>query len=225
MGGFTITIDGPAGAGKSTVARALAERLGFVFVDTGALYRAVGLAARMRGIGYDDAAALERLVASISIEVRQSEGGQRMFLDGADVTGEIRTPESSMGASAVSAVPQVRAGLLGLQRRMAGEAGAVAEGRDTGTVVFPDAEVKFYLDASPEVRARRRCAELKARGVEADFKGVLADTVKRDRNDSTRSAAPLRCPEGAVRVDTGGLKPEEVASILERTVRAAMGSG
>jgi cytidylate kinase len=219
---FIVTIDGPAGAGKSTVARELAKRLGFVFVDTGALYRAVGFGARLRGIPFTNGAALGTLARDASIEIKAGSSGQKIYLDGTDVTSEIRTPEAAMGASAVSAVPEVREGLLGLQRRLAGRGGAVAEGRDTGTVVFPDADVKFYLDASPEIRARRRFDELSAKGMSVEFERILAETIQRDRNDSTRAVAPLACPAGAVRVDTDGMNAGQVLDFMETEVRRRM---
>ena len=224
-GRLIVTIDGPAGAGKSTVARALARRLGFAFVDTGALYRTVGLAARKAGVAYDDGPGLKALLPKIIIEIRPGAESQIILLDGADITEEIRTPEASMAASKVSAVPEVRAGLLELQRRLAlaGEGRAVLEGRDTGSVVFPDAEVKFYMDASPEIRARRRHDELRAKGRAVDYDRVLAETIERDRNDSTRAVAPLTCPDGAVRVDTGATGADEVAAVMERKVRERMG--
>jgi cytidylate kinase len=219
-GRFVVTIDGPAGAGKSTVARELARRLGFTFVDTGALYRTVGIAATRAGVSHKDGRALSKLLSCVLIEMRPGTDRQLVFLDERDVTEEIRTPEASMAASAVSAVPEVRAGLLDLQRRLAlaGEARAVIEGRDTGTVIFPDADMKFYMDATPEIRARRRFDELKAKGAEVEFEKILAETVERDKNDSTRAVAPLKCPDGAVRVDTSAMNADEVVAFVEKAV-------
>jgi len=216
---ITITIDGPAGAGKSTVARELAKRLGYNFIDTGAMYRTVGIAASARGIDYKDGARLASMMEKMSIEIRQDDDGQKVFLDGRDVSREIRTPEASMGASAVSSVPEVRAGLLDLQRRMARGGGAVAEGRDTGTVVFPDAGVKFYLDASPGRRARRRFDELREKGMDVNYEKLLSEIIERDRADMTRAVAPLTCPKDAITVDTDGLNAEQVISRLEELVR------
>ncbi|MBI5526573.1 MAG: (d)CMP kinase [Deltaproteobacteria bacterium] len=223
-GRFIVTIDGPAGAGKSTAARELAKRLGFTFVDTGALYRTVGVAATRAGIANTDGRALSKLLSGIIIEMRPGTDRQLVFLDERDVTEEIRTPEASMAASAVSAVPEVRAGLLDLQRRLAlaGEARSVLEGRDTGTVIFPDADMKFYVDASPEVRARRRFDELSAKGAAVDPDKVFAETVERDKNDSTRAIAPLKCPDGAVRIDTSSMTVDEVVAMMETTVREKM---
>src|SRR5215468_9311417 len=196
-----VAIDGPSGAGKSTVSKLLARRLGLSFVDTGALYRTVALSARRQGIATDD--------------------DNRVYLDGEDVSAEIRTPEISLLASAVSARPVVREGLLGLQRRLALESpvGAVLEGRDIGTVVFPDADLKFFLEASPEVRARRRYEELFQKGGESSLDAVLADQTKRDRDDASRAVAPLKAAEDAVRVDTSGVPLSEVVQRLERLIR------
>jgi CMP/dCMP kinase len=221
---FIVAIDGPSGAGKSTVSKLLARRLGLSFVDTGALYRTVALSARREGIGAAEDAALSALLGRIRISFQSVGEENRVFLDGADVSAEIRTPEISLLASAVSARPVVRAGLLGLQRRLALESpvGAVLEGRDIGTVVFPDADLKFFLEASPEVRARRRYEELFQKGSEGTLDAVLADQTKRDRDDSSRAVAPLRAAEDAVRVDSSGLPLSEVVQRLERTIRARM---
>jgi CMP/dCMP kinase len=221
---FIVAIDGPSGAGKSTVSRLLARRLGLSFVDTGALYRAVALSARREGIATSDDAALSALLGRIRISFQAVGEENRIYLDGEDVSGEIRTPEISLLASAVSARPVVRQGLLGLQRRLALEApvGAVLEGRDIGTVVFPDAEVKFFLEASPDVRARRRYEELFQKGSESSLEAVLTDQTKRDRDDASRAVAPLRAAEDAVRVDSSGLPLSEVVQRLERTIRERM---
>jgi len=214
---FIVAIDGPAGAGKSSASRLLAARLGFAMVDTGAIYRAVALAASRRGIAFDDDAALGALLAGLDVTFAPAaEGGQRVLLGGEDVSEAIRTPPMSLGASAVSARPVVRAGLLDLQRRLATAAanrGAVLEGRDIGTVVFPDADAKFFLTASPEERARRRHAELRARGARATFDEVLADQLRRDRDDSSRAVAPLRPAADALLVDTSGVP---LAAVVER---------
>lgn len=225
---FIVAIDGPAGAGKSTASRRVAARLGFALVDTGAIYRAVALAASRRGIAYDDDARLASLLPTLDVRFAPPAAGepaQRVLLGGEDVSHEIRTPPMSLGASAVSARPVVRAGLLELQRRLAvdaGNRGAVLEGRDIGTVVFPDADAKFFLTATPEVRARRRHAELAAKGVAATFEEVLADQIRRDRDDSERAVAPLR-PAGDARVlDTSGTSLDDVVDALAREVEARL---
>ena len=215
-----VAIDGPAGAGKSTVSKLLARRLGLSFVDSGALYRTVALSALRQGIVTDDDAALAALVGRIRISFKATADENRVYLDGEDVSAEIRTPEISLLASAVSARPVVRAGLLGLQRRLALEApvGAVLEGRDIGTVVFPDADLKFFLEASPDVRARRRYEELFQKGTESTLDAVLADQTQRDRNDASRAVAPLKPADDAVRVDSSGLPLSEVVQRLERVI-------
>jgi cytidylate kinase len=218
---FIVAIDGPAGAGKSTAAKRLAAALGFALVDTGAIYRAVALAASRQGIAFDDDARLAGVLQRLDVrfEPLPAGGGQRVLLGGEDVSQAIRTPPMSLGASAVSARPVVRAGLLELQRRLATapvNRGAVLEGRDIGTVVFPDADLKVFLTASPEVRARRRHAELQARGDPASYQDVLADQTRRDRDDSTREVAPLRPADDAVLLDTSALGLEEVVAALVR---------
>ena len=225
---FIVAIDGPAGAGKSTAARRLAARLGFAMVDTGAIYRAVALAATRAGIALDDDGRLATLLPSVRIRfepapVGQPEAGQKVLLGDEDVSLAIRTPPMSLGASAVSARPVVRAGLLDLQRRLAtapSQPGAVLEGRDIGTVVFPDADVKFFLTASPEVRARRRCDELAAKGQSAALEQVLADQQKRDRDDAQRAMAPLRPADDAVLFDTSQLDAEAVVEALAAAIEA-----
>jgi cytidylate kinase len=225
---FIVGIDGPAGAGKSTASRRLAARLGFAMVDTGAIYRTVALAASRAGVAFDDDEGLARLLPSLAIRFEPPppgpEGaGQRVLLGDEDVSLAIRTPPMSLGASAVSARPVVRAGLLDLQRRLAtrpGQAGAVLEGRDIGTVVFPDADVKFFLTASDEVRARRRHDELRGRGDPATFEQVLADQRQRDRNDSEREVAPLRPAPDSVIVDSSSLGLDAVVERLAAEVEA-----
>ncbi len=223
---FIVAIDGPAGAGKSTVSKLLARRLGLSFVDTGALYRTVALSARREGIATGDDVGLSALIGRIRIFFKTAGDENRVYLDGEDVSAEIRTPEISLLASAVSARPVVREGLLGLQRRLALEApvGAVLEGRDIGTVVFPEADLKFFLEANPDVRARRRYEELFQKGAESTLDAVLADQTKRDRDDSARAVAPLKPAEDAVRVDSSSLPLSEVVQRLERTIRDRMAS-
>jgi cytidylate kinase len=208
-----ITIDGPAGAGKSTVARALAARLGYRLLDTGALYRALAWAVRQAGLPPADGPALRALLARTRVEL----DGERVRVDGRDVSAEIRTPEISELTSVLSALAAVREALLPLQRREAAAGGVVLEGRDTGSVVCPDAEVKIYLDAAPEARARRRLAELQARGVATDLEAVRAEVQRRDRQDTERALAPLVRPDGAVVVDGTEL---ELGQVLQRCLEA-----
>jgi cytidylate kinase len=215
---FVVAIDGPAGAGKSTVARALARRLGYTFLDSGALYRAGAWAAHHRGIAWSDGHALGQLVHNLDIRFDVREQTNHITVDGEDVTDEIRRPEISGGASQVSAFSEVRQGLLALQRRIGANGRVVAEGRDMGTVVFPDARAKFFLTAPIEERARRRALELAESGRTQDFGVVLAEIRLRDQRDSTRAVAPLRRAEDAIEIDTGGLKPEEVVSRLVAVV-------
>ena len=205
-----VTVDGPAGSGKSTVSRMLARRLGYVYLDTGALYRALALKISRSGLAADDRAGIAALCAKTGISLDGLEGGTRILLDGRDVTGLIRTPEISMLASTVSALPEVRQRLLDVQREAARSGGVVAEGRDMGTVVFPGADVKFFLTAGPEERGRRRWLELKQRGHEVSLDEVLRDVVLRDRQDTEREVAPLRPPDDGILVDSTGKGIEDV---------------
>lgn len=216
-----VAIDGPAGVGKSTTARALAQRLGYVLVDTGALYRGVALAARERGIPWEDEAAVTALSRDIELSfVSQEDGTPRLLLDGKDRANEIRTPEISTGASRVSAYPGVRRALLGIQRELGRHGGVVLEGRDIGTVVFPDAEVKLFLTASAEERARRRVKDLQDRGMTTDRDQVLAQIRARDEADSSRAIAPLRPAEDAVILDSTSLDLEAVVEHVLELVRS-----
>ena len=225
MNGFySIAIDGPSGAGKSSLARRLARELGFIYVDTGAIYRCVGLAAHRRGLDTKNEAEIGAMLPEIKIEMRyNADGEQRMFLDGEDVSSEIRLPEISICTSNAAALPNVRAYLLEMQRAMAQTHNVIMDGRDIGTVVLPGAELKIFLTASPEARAERRLLELRAKGVQADYDEVLRDIRYRDEQDSGRSTAPLREADDAVRVDTSEIDFEQSAALLRSIVRERLG--
>ena len=210
-----VTIDGPSGAGKTTVSKRLAEAAGMVRVDTGAMYRAVALAARSEGVSWDDPARLGGVARDLALSFRNVAGEPRVFLSGEDVSVAIRTPEISMGASAVSVHGAVREALVAKQREMAREGGVVLDGRDTGTVVCPDAEVKFFLDAAAAVRARRRYLESSPPGGQP-FEEVLRDVLRRDVQDSTRENSPLRVADGAVYIDTTTMTVDEVVGEMLR---------
>ena len=217
---YAVAIDGPSGAGKSTLARALAKALGFVYVDTGAIYRSVGYYAYQRGVDPSDAAAVEALLPEIQLEmVYREDGLQHMILNGQDVTKEIRLPEISMYASRVSAIPAVRAFLLEMQREMARTHSVIMDGRDIGTVVLPQADVKLFLTASAEDRARRRYLELEERGTPEPYEKLLEEMKERDANDTARAAAPLRPAEDAVILDTTGNTFAQSFDLLLRTIK------
>jgi len=209
-----VAIDGPAGAGKSTVARRLAERLGYVYIDTGAMYRAVALAAKRRGVRYDDPERLTEIARELALEFVPSEGGARLLAGGDDVSGAIRTADMGPAASEVSQWPGVRVALVAQQQRMGVAGGVVMEGRDIGTVVFPEAELKIFLTANVDERARRRYEELRARGEPVTLERVMGDVVDRDRRDSQREHSPLRQADDAVEFPTDGLTIEEVVDAL-----------
>ena len=217
-----VAIDGPAGAGKSSVSKAVAERLSFSLVDTGAIYRCVALAARRASIAADDDTALGALTGTLAISFQMASGENRVFLGGEDVSEAIRTPENSRFTSQVSARPVVRQALLDLQRQLAKASprGALLEGRDIGTVVFPDADVKLFITASDEARAARRFAELKAKGIETTLDKVLADQRARDLADETREVAPLRAAEDALIIDTTALSLQGVIDRVVETIEA-----
>lgn len=213
--GLIIAIDGPAGAGKSTVARELSRRLGYVYVDTGAMYRVVGLLARERGIGPDEGARLGELADGLDIRFEaRAEANQAVYADGRDVTAAIRDQPIGEWASKVSTQGEVRERMVAAQRRIAREGGAVLEGRDIGTVVFPDADLKFYLDASAEERGLRRYHQLRERGEPAVLAEIVAEIAERDRRDRSRAHSPLRCAPDAERVDTTRRSAEEVLALL-----------
>jgi cytidylate kinase len=216
-------MDGPAGAGKSTVARKLAAELGFGLIDTGAIYRTVALAATRASLGAGDVEAVTQLAQALVERRAIRLEGSKTILDGEDVSLAIRTPEMSLAASAVSAVPGVRAALLAVQRQLGAQGGVVLEGRDIGTVVFPDAERTFFVTASVEVRARRRYDELMAKGTDVTFEATLDDVKRRDDADSTRAVAPLKPADDAEIVDTSGMSIDDVVAALAIRVRAANG--
>jgi cytidylate kinase len=217
---IVVAVDGPAGAGKSTASRTLAERLGYAYVDTGAMYRAVGVLAHDRGVALDDDDALARLVGGLRFELR--DGGAGLAVDGRDVSVAIRRPHAGELASRVSTRPVVRERLVALQRRLGASGGVVMEGRDIGTVVFPDAPVKFFLTADPAERARRRATELRARGDAIDEGALAAELAARDRRDSARAESPLRPAADAQVLDTTGLALDEVVARMQAAVRASL---
>lgn len=217
---INVAIDGPAGAGKSTISRAAASKLGYIYIDTGALYRTVGVNALRQGADVKNASAVvSTLTDELNIELKFIDGEQRMFLNGEDVSTDIRTPEASMAASAVSAVPEVRKYLFDLQKNLAQNNNCIMDGRDIGTVVLPDADVKIFLTASPEARAKRRHLELTEKGMNTTYEEVLADMVERDYNDSHRAVAPLKQADDAVLADTSELDLQQsielIISIIE----------
>jgi cytidylate kinase len=220
---FVVAIDGPAGAGKSTVARALANRLGYTFLDTGALYRTVALVAQGNQIPWDDGPRLGALARALEIVFVRDADRIRILADSRDVTDAIRMAEISDGASRVSALAEVRAGLLDMQRRVATQASVVAEGRDIGTVVFPSAQAKFFLIANLETRAQRRTLELRAAGRPADPAEILADMRTRDARDSGRAVAPLRRADDAIEIDSSLATPDEVIERMVAIVRSRHG--
>lgn len=217
---INVAIDGPAGAGKSTISRKAAETLGYIYIDTGALYRTVGLAALRQGKDIESPESIITVLTDdLSVELKFIDGAQRMFLNGEDVSDFIRTPEASMAASRVSAVPEVRKFLFDLQKKMAKENNCIMDGRDIGTVVLPDAKVKIFLTASPEARADRRYKELIEKGMDVKFEDVLADINERDYNDSHRDIAPLKQADDAILCDTSKLTLEESIELIINTIK------
>ncbi len=215
---IAVAIDGPAGAGKSTIARRLAKNLNYIYVDTGALYRTVALSIMQNGIDASNVNAVTEHINGIKVDIMYKDDEQRVLLDGNDVSNLIRTPEVSMMASKTSAIPEVRAVLLGLQRKLAEEHNVVMDGRDIATVVLPDAKVKIFLTASSEVRAKRRYDELIAKGEKVDFSDVLADLIKRDEQDMNRPIAPLKPSEQSIIVDTSDLNLEQAVEAMKSVV-------
>lgn len=217
---INVAIDGPAGAGKSSISRKAAAELGYIYIDTGALYRTVGVNALRNNTDLqNDEAIASTLTEDLKIELKFIDGEQRMFLNGEDVSLEIRKPEASMAASRVSAVPAVRSYLFDLQKQLAKENNCIMDGRDIGTVVLPDADVKIFLTASPEARALRRHKELIEKGMETPYEEVLADMVKRDYDDSHRAIAPLKQADDAILCDTSELNLEESIELIINTIK------
>ena len=221
---YSVAIDGPSGAGKSTLAKAAAAALGICYVDTGAIYRTIGYAAFSKGVDPKDGEAAAALLPELEIGLHYGEDGlQHMTLNGADVTDQIRLPEISLYASAVSAHPAVRAHLLEMQRKLARENNVVMDGRDIGTVVLPDATVKIFLTASPEARATRRWKEYQAKGIDTPYEEVLADVKQRDYQDTHRAAAPLKQAEDAVLLDTSELDFEQSLDAMKQIIAKKIG--
>jgi len=208
--GYIIAIDGPSGAGKSTVSQRVAKKLGYLYLDTGAMYRACALKAIQLGMDLDNLGCAEKLAQNLEIELRKNNDQLQVLLDGKEVSREIRTPEMGMNASKISQHLPVRKKLWELQRKMAEKGGIVAEGRDMATVVFPDADFKFYLTASPEVRAKRRYQELLEKGHQVNFEEILKEVRNRDEQDSKRKLAPLKKADDAIEIDTSGLNIDQV---------------
>ena len=222
---YSIAIDGPAGAGKSTIAKRLAKELGYYYVDTGAIYRTVAYFLDLLGISPKDADGVSRYIDELTIDIYYDENGlQHMLMNGMDVTEEIRTPDISQKASLVSAQPVVREMLLDMQRDVAKENNVIMDGRDIGTVVLPKADVKIFLTASAEVRAQRRYAELQAKGSKDSYEQVLSDIQRRDHQDSTRAIAPLKAAKDAVTVDTSGMDIDEVVNTIRCIVLQKVGA-
>lgn len=212
--GLVIAIDGPSGAGKSTVAHLLAERLGYLQIDTGAMYRAVAFLMHQAGINAEDSDAVAQFCRTVDIRLDRSDGFQRVFANGQEVTGQIRTPEMSLMTSRISTLRPVREAMMLAQRRMGARGGVVLEGRDIGTVVFPDADLKFFLSASAEERGKRRYTELVAKGEQVTLERTIADVVQRDQQDSQRDLAPLRMADDAIAIDSSGRTIEEVLNSM-----------
>ncbi len=218
---WTIAIDGPAGAGKSTVARLLAQRLGYLYIDSGAMYRAVALIAERNAVPAEDADAISALARTARISFQPEEDGQRIFLGNDDISDAIRSPEISSAASKISAIPGVRVALVAQQQALGAQGGVVMEGRDIGTVVFPDAQIKIFLTASPEARAERRLHDIQSSGhLTATLEAVRADQDERDLRDTTRAVSPLIPAGDAIEIESDGVTPEEVVDVIVQKIDA-----
>ncbi|MCG8472772.1 MAG: (d)CMP kinase [Desulfobacterales bacterium] len=220
---LVITIDGPSGAGKTTVSKKLAAKIGYRYIDTGALYRGIALITSEMGIKEDDESAMAEACESVDLRFVLEEGELKLLSGSRDISELIRTPEISMRASSVSALKPVRAFLTVLQRRLGEERGVVFEGRDMGTVVFPNADLKFFLDADPHIRAERRYVELKERGSKIDFQTVKDELIQRDENDSTRALAPLKAADDAIHVDATQMDADAVVEAMVVQVSSVQG--
>ena len=220
---IAVAIDGPVGAGKSSIARQAAKKLDFIYVDTGAMYRGIGLYTVRKGVGTKDTGAVISLLPEIELDIKIIDGTQRVFLNGEDVSEDIRLPEISMAASDVSAIPEVRAFLLDLQRGFAKTNNVIMDGRDIGTVILPDAEVKIYLTADAEVRAKRRYLELQQKGIDQPYDEVLREMEDRDYRDSHRAVAPLKPAEDSVLLDTSELDLAQSIEAVVVTIRKKIG--
>ena len=220
-----IAIDGPSGAGKSTIAKLVAEKLGFVYIDTGAMYRTIGLYCVDNNIALDDEEAVTAVLKNIFIDIKYISGEQNMFLNGVNVSDKIRTPEISAAASAVAKIKAVRDFLVEIQRNMAKMNDVIMDGRDIGTNVLPDADVKIFLTASPESRANRRYKELVEKGIETDYETILSDMIKRDKNDTERACSPLTMAEDAILTDTTNYTLEESLEFVLKIIKESGGVG
>lgn len=216
--GIIVTIDGPSAAGKSSVARLLAKRLGFLYLDSGALYRAIGWKVIKDGINVEDKRGIEKICAEIHIDIKKSGEGFRIIVDRKDITEEIREPKVSKMASHISALPVVRKRLLKLQQDIGRKGNVIIEGRDIGTAVFPDAEIKFYIDADIKVRGERRWEELRIKGLDVDLDATAKEIEERDRKDSTRRIAPLKAPADAIYIDTTKITLSEVVDLMLKEI-------
>ena len=211
---YQIAIDGPSGSGKSTLAKGAAEKLGIMYLDTGAMYRTCALCAIKSGIDPKDEEAVKDMLGTMDLKIKFEDGIQHMLLNGEDVTGSIRTPEVSMAASAISALPVIRTAMVDMQRKIAADQSFVVDGRDIGSVVLPDARYKFFLTASSEARAKRRCLELEQKGTPQAYEDVLKDIIQRDKQDSERAASPLVKVDDAILIDTSDIGIEETLELL-----------
>lgn len=215
--GVVIAVDGPSGAGKSTISRALSKRLGYLEIDTGAMYRAMAWLAQQSNLDLSNQEAVQAFSQQAEVELQLHNGSTKVIANGQDITNEIRTPEISRLTSQISALAPIREALLSLQRKMGKSGGVILDGRDIGTVVFPDAELKFFLSASAEERGRRRFLELQAKGVQTTLEETVQEVIQRDRQDSERTLAPLRQAKDAIPIDSTGLNIEQVISLMEET--------